>query len=108
MLKAKLGQTVFISLLCLALFWDLKEDSITGVFNKIGAFFFLCVNQVMLNMMAVIQTFASERPIFLREQANSMYGVVPYYMTKVGADMPGMIIGPILLSSIVYWGMGMQ
>jgi hypothetical protein len=51
-----------------------------------GGIYFVSINTFMSNFFNAILTFQSERPVFLREQANRMYGVFPYYMTKIMAD----------------------
>jgi len=53
-----------------------------------GFLFFTTINQTMLNLMGVLLVFQEERPVFLREQANKMYRVAPYYMAKVLAELP--------------------
>jgi len=35
-----------------------------------------------------------------------MYGVFPYYLSKVITDLPILIISSILFTIIVYWGIG--
>jgi len=106
--KAKIGQTIFIGLLILSVFWDLKDDSYNGTVGKLGAAFFLSINQTMMNLMGTVLTFSDERPVFLREQANQTYGVVPYYFSKLILEMPIIIITPLLLNSIVYFGIGFE
>lgn len=109
MVRAKVGQTIFLGLLMAALFWGVgdyfNEDGVAtqvAVFDLVGSIFFVCVNQTMMNMMGTVTIFCNERPVFLREQANAMYGVVPYYMTKTLVEMPIMIITPLILSAIIY------
>jgi hypothetical protein len=38
-----------------------------------------------------------ERPVFLREQANKMYGVFPYYFAKMLIEIPALFLGPLAL-----------
>ena len=56
-----------------------------------GAFFFAAVNFFMGNMFNAILVFQAERPVFLREQANKMYGVFPYFMAKTLMDTPMLV-----------------
>jgi hypothetical protein len=55
--KAKIGQTVFINLLCLALFWDLKGNSFNEQMGLAGFLFFNSIFTLMNNMMGCILTF---------------------------------------------------
>ncbi len=59
-------------------------------------------------MMATIIIFQDERPVFLREQANKMYYVTPYYMSKVVMDLPFVIVTPLLSTIILYFGVGFE
>jgi len=47
-----------------------------------------------------------ERGLFLREQANRMYGVLPYYLTKSFVELPYQLVMPWLFSVIIYWAIG--
>ena len=62
----------------------------------------------MLNLMGTVLVFTEERPVFLREQSNKMYGVVPYFLSKVVIELPPMILAPLLLLAIVYFGIGFE
>lgn len=44
-----------------------------------GGLFFVGTNVFMGNLMNTILVFQRERPVFLREQANKMYSVGPYF-----------------------------
>ena len=51
-------------------------------------------------------TFQGERPVFLREQANKMYGVLPYFIAKILAELPVFIIVPLIFNAITYFSIG--
>lgn len=57
--------------------------------------------------MGTILVFQDERPVFLREYSNQMYGVPAYYMGKVIVDTPMIIIQPLINAVIVYFGIGL-
>ena len=97
---------VIFGLMILAVFWNLNDDTMNGSMGKIGCIFFFCVNQTMLNLMGTVLVFTEERPIFLREQSNKLYGVTPYYMSKVAIEMPAVIVTPMILLAITYVGVG--
>ncbi len=103
--RIKIGQTIFIGLLCLALFHDQYDYSEAR--SLIASLFFICVNQTMMNMMGTILTFQEERPVFLREQANKMYKVSPYYMAKILIEAPLFAFTPMLFTVIVYFKIGL-
>ena len=59
-------------------------------------------------LFGALLDFQLERPVFLREQANQLYSVTPYYLAKSLIDMPVLILTPLLQLSIVYWVIGYQ
>ena len=44
--------------------------------------------------------------MFLREQANKMYGVLPYYLAKIMSELPSFIVPPTLFTLITFFGIG--
>ena len=45
--------------------------------------------------------------MFLREQANKMYGVLPYFIAKNIMDIPVILITPMLTALINYFAFGL-
>ena len=103
--RVKVGQTIFMSLLCLILFHD--QGSYADARSLISGLFFVAINQTMINMMGTILTFQEERPIFLREQANNMYSVSAYYLAKIIVDFPLLTFLPMLFAVICYFKIGL-
>ena len=60
----------------------------------------------MAPFMMTTNTFQGERPVFLREQANKMYGVLPYFIAKILAELPVFIIVPLIFNAITYFSIG--
>ena len=58
-------------------------------------------------MMGTILVFQQERPVFLREQANQMYSVGAYYLSKILAEMPVLCITPMIFAIVVYFKIGL-
>ncbi|XP_071829121.1 broad substrate specificity ATP-binding cassette transporter ABCG2-like isoform X2 [Apostichopus japonicus] len=79
-----------------------------GIQNRIGAFFFVSMQQVFANMSGM-DIFIQEREIFVHESANGFYRVSPYYFGKVVCDLlPLRLLPTILFSTIAYWMMGLK
>jgi len=74
--------------------------------NLAGAMFFMCVSQFMGPYMMTTATFQGERPVFLREYANKMYTVFPYFIAKVLADLPAFLIVPFVYTVMTYFTIG--
>ena len=73
-----------------------------------GAFFFAAVNFFMGNLFNAILVFQAERPVFLREQANKMYSVLPYFMAKTLMDTPMLVFTPVLAFFLTYFSNGYE
>ncbi|CDW76556.1 abc transporter family protein [Stylonychia lemnae] len=104
--KVKVGQTIFMCLQSLAIFWDLSGNDFVTQKGMVGLLFYTCMSQFMMNMMSCLLIFQEERPIFLREQANKIYNVGPYFLAKVSLELPAQIITPMLWTVIIYFGCG--
>ena len=74
--------------------------------NLVGALFFVTMFTTMNNFLFTVLTFQNERPVFLREQANKMYKVPPYYGAKIMLETPLLALLPMLTSIIVYFKIG--
>ena len=62
----------------------------------------------MGSMFGTINTFSQERPVFLREQANKMYGISAYFMAKTMVELPVFFFSPLLGTIIIYFGMRLE
>lgn len=71
-----------------------------------GSLFIMVTNTFMGTFFATIGVFQIERPVFLREQANQMYGLTPYFLTKNIVEQPVLLIQPLIQLLVVYWGIG--
>jgi len=77
----------------------------------IGAMYFLCVMQMFLNFLPtviVFQGFQGEKPVFIRERAGNMYDIWVYATTKMFAEIPIMLLVPLILVVFVYPSIGFQ
>lgn len=73
-----------------------------------GGLFFVGTNVFMGNLMNTILVFQRERPVFLREQANKMYSVGPYFSSKIIMDTPVLLIAPMFSTFIIYFAVGLE
>jgi hypothetical protein len=55
-MRARIGQTLIISILVLILYFD-QDDTKKGISNKNGGFYFIAIFQVMTSMMSSLLTF---------------------------------------------------
>ena len=70
MFRARAGQIIFMGLISIAVFWQSNGTSRKDIQNLVGAMFFGTMAMFMPAYMMTNLTFQTERPVFLREQAN--------------------------------------
>jgi ABC-type multidrug transport system permease subunit len=66
------------------------------------------MTNLAFGQMQAMMQFATERNLMLKEKAAGMYQVSAYYLAKMMADVPSLIIGPLIFCSISYWFIGFQ
>jgi len=37
-----------------------------------------------------------------------MYGLTPYFLTKIAIEIPVLLIQPLLMLTLIYWGIGLN
>ncbi|XP_071156888.1 protein white-like [Mytilus edulis] len=107
-MKVKIFQTIFIGVvLGLIYLHDNNNYDQKQVLNVNGVLFLLLTNMSFANMFAILNTFPTELPIFLREHGSGLYRVDTYYLSKSITELPALIILPTLFVSILYWMAGL-
>ncbi|KAJ3103626.1 hypothetical protein HDU97_009965 [Phlyctochytrium planicorne] len=104
---ATLGQGVFMCVVVGFIFYRL-DLSQAGIQNRLGALFFLVVNQTFGVVMPLIGTIPLERPIILRERAGGSYQASAAFFAKWISSIPLTLIGTSILALPVYWIIGFQ
>jgi len=65
--------------------------------------------QTVLNAIQnVILIFPEERPCFLREVNNNMYGPSAYFWSKITSELPFSLMQPVIFTCIVYFVIGLN
>ncbi|XP_078284434.1 broad substrate specificity ATP-binding cassette transporter ABCG2-like [Rhinoraja longicauda] len=76
--------------------------------NRIGAFFFIIINQIFGNLSAV-EIFIQEKALFIHENASGYYRTSAYFLSKVAVDLiPNRIVPILIFSLISYYLMGLK
>jgi len=73
------------------------NDSITN--DCFGLYFFDKISKLKV---------PEERAVFMRDQASSLYGVSPYFISRILCEIPFVIIDTLLLGLISYWAVGLN
>ncbi|PIK50787.1 putative ATP-binding cassette sub-family G member 2 isoform X2 [Apostichopus japonicus] len=99
---------ILFSLIVGMIYFQLDQSLEYGIQNRIGAFFFLIMQQVFGNMSA-IELFIRERNIFVHESASGFYRVSAYFFSKSICDLlPMRTIPSIFYCTITYWMIGLK
>jgi len=99
--------TVLTALFASLLFFQAPPTP-AGVQNIQGALFFCVMNTVVNAVQNVVLIFPEERPCFLREVNNNMYGPSPYFWAKITSELPFSVAQPIIFGTIVYYIVGLN
>ncbi|KAI1286235.1 ATP-binding cassette sub-family G member 4 [Halotydeus destructor] len=88
-------------------FQDIKKSYIHDVmrtYANVSAIFFSALFLVFTAMMPTVLTFSSEINILCKEVFNKWYSLTPFYLAKVFAELPLLVILPVMYVTIVYYG----
>ncbi|XP_023964409.2 broad substrate specificity ATP-binding cassette transporter ABCG2-like [Chrysemys picta bellii] len=109
--QTSIGQLLlgtFFSVLVGLIFYQVPATLPEAFQNRLGAFFFLVINQVFGNLSAV-ELFINERKLFIHESSRGYYRTSAYFLAKVFADLiPNRIIPLLMFSGISYFMMGLK
>eukprot|EP00401_Gymnodinium_catenatum_P075344 CAMPEP_0117490148 /NCGR_PEP_ID=MMETSP0784-20121206/17401_1 /TAXON_ID=39447 /ORGANISM="" /LENGTH=566 /DNA_ID=CAMNT_0005284897 /DNA_START=284 /DNA_END=1984 /DNA_ORIENTATION=- len=85
-----------------------KDAQMGGLQGHFGAICNLMIGTMFGSAQPLLLQFPSERPVFLREYAANMYGVIPYFLSKTLVELPVTLLVAIESWLIGYWVMGLQ
>ena len=103
----RIFQTAFFSLLMVAVFYGTDNPyTKTDLQDMLGFGFMLITGQFFFWTAGSLLTFQTEKPVFLREQANQMYDVKPYFLSKNILEVPFALLTPMISLLITYWSCG--
>ncbi|XP_041841126.1 broad substrate specificity ATP-binding cassette transporter ABCG2 [Melanotaenia boesemani] len=104
---AQVAVTLFLALVVGALFFDVKDNQ-SGVQNRIGALFFIVVNQCFSSLSAA-ELFIAERKLFTHEYISGYYRVSVYFLCKILSDIITLrTIPAIIFSCVAYFMIGLK
>jgi len=109
MIKAKTGQTIILSVMVGLVFLNIPgRDFPSQTQDRLGALFFISVNQIMASAMGVLNTFFGEKMVFKREFGASYYSLPAYFLSKTVVDIPSLLVFPFLFIAIFYFLAGLR
>ncbi len=107
LMLAKFVHHVALALICGSVFWQLSHAQ-EGVQNRLGAIYFMLICAMFAAALATCLTFADERAVFLREQREGMYAVMPYFLAKSLVEVPFLLAGSTVYALLLYFLLGFQ
>ncbi|EAR86554.2 lipid transporter family ABC domain protein (macronuclear) [Tetrahymena thermophila SB210] len=100
---------IFIGIIYLPLpsSYDHRDDQ--RLVNDLnGAMFFLIQNSHMNSLLPIVLCIPLERNIFLKEQNQKLYHVLPYFLSKLIVEIIMVFLAPLILGSISYFMIGLN
>lgn len=79
-----------------------------GIQDVQGALFIIIAENTFIPMYSVLHKFPEEFPLFNRELKAGLYSTPIYYVSRMLALFPGLLIEPTLFTLIVYWIAGLR
>lgn len=101
-LRMRLVMVLIFSFIAVSIFWNMQYDQ-KGLQNRAGFLFFFTINNFMTIIFGTVLSFPLERGVFLREHANKLYGVLPYYLSKNLIESPVGLLVTFLYGAICYY-----
>ena len=106
--RAKIMQTVVVSLIMIPVFWQINKFATVeaDIDNMTGAIYFITLLQMFLNFQATVVVFQQEKPVYVRERDAGMYDIWVYATTKLIAEQPVILSIPLVMNILVYFAIG--
>ena len=105
-LKARLASSLSSAAVFAAVFWRL-DSSQAAIQSRLGLLQVCAVNTAMSSLVKTLQLFPRERTVVQRERANGHYGVGPYFLAKLAAELPIGAVFPAIFGAAVYPACGL-
>eukprot|EP00300_Choanocystis_sp_HF-7_P013973 c18523_g1_i1.p1 GENE.c18523_g1_i1~~c18523_g1_i1.p1 ORF type:complete len:667 (-),score=28.69 c18523_g1_i1:25-2025(-) len=105
--KAKAGSGVILALIVGLLYLRLGKSQKT-INSRIGAEFFMAINNLFGSVMPMLSVFAGEKAVFRREYGTGMYSLPAYLFSKVVVESALSFLVSIIGSTIIYFIIGYQ
>mmetsp|Transcript_15704 Transcript_15704/g.28662 ORF Transcript_15704/g.28662 Transcript_15704/m.28662 type:complete len:469 (+) Transcript_15704:1049-2455(+) len=105
--RVKIAIAFYLSIIYIILYHDLGKDR-ESIQNRNGLLFMTVSAMIFTGIDSVILSFPKQRAVFLKEQSSNMYGVLPYYLSKMLLDMFIEFITPTIVFLTTYWACGLN
>ncbi|TMW63035.1 hypothetical protein Poli38472_005653 [Pythium oligandrum] len=103
--KARIGSTLFITIMIGLIFLQLKRDQ-KGVQDFTGAIFFIAVNQLFSSANPEFISVPLEIPLIMREHNGGLFNVLTWYFAKNLSELPFQLLFPAIFVLPCYFMVG--
>ncbi|CAH2086782.1 unnamed protein product [Euphydryas editha] len=80
----------------------------SGIQDVQGALFIIIAENTFIPMYSVLHMFPEEFPMLHRELKAGLYSAPVYYLSRMLALLPGLVVEPTLFTLVVYWIAGLR
>ncbi|GBG66269.1 hypothetical protein CBR_g57867 [Chara braunii] len=84
-----------------AIFWQMGLKQ-TAIQDRMGLLQVAAINTAMASLTKTVNSFPRERSVVNRERVRGGYGMIPYFLSKIVAEMPVSALFPLGFSVLVY------
>jgi ABC-type multidrug transport system ATPase subunit/ABC-type multidrug transport system permease subunit len=105
-IKIKVFTNIVLGII-LGLIYSNKAHSTNIVQDKLGVLFYIAINQAFSGSASILSIFPNEKKILIKELNSNAYKLSIYYITKLLAELPFILISPIIFGIINYWTVGL-
>ena len=103
----KIVQFIVNAIIIDIMFRDLGHD-LRGVQSRVGVLYFNTIVLVMFGVQANAMTFPLERPLFLKDYKEGLYGVNSYFFSKMASEFPAQIVSVFLFTLVEYFAVNLN
>lgn len=90
-----------------SIYWRMKRGQST-IQDRMGLLQISAVGTAMTSLIKTLNVFPREKTLVSRERARAGYGVLPYLLSKLAAELPVGALFPALFACIVYPATGLN
>lgn len=99
--KSRFFSSFFSSVLFGAIYWKIGRTQST-IQDRLGLLQVCTINTAMTALVKTLNVFPKEATLVNRERVKGSYGVLPYFASKMVAELPLSAFFPLVFSSVVY------
>ncbi|GES90974.1 ABC transporter G family member 9-like [Rhizophagus clarus] len=100
--RVNLYQTIALAIICLVI-WLQIPFAESNISDRIGSIFFCGVFWSFHPMIGAVSSFPLDLVMLSKERQSRSYRLLSYYLSKQIAELPLVILSPLLFTIPVYW-----